>query len=226
MPPEDDNKDDKPKGDDFAVKFKTEGEFLSAVDKKLKSRVKEAVDTATSTLLARLGVESPDDIEGIAEKLKAGGAKDTEVEALKKLNGKLTKENEAGKATIAAHVAKIQGVARRDALMPFAGQVRDVEALSLFVSPHLEVSEDGVVTGKDGKTVEQLVADTLKTKDYLRNPDFKPGTGSKPTGSKIPLPFKQNGEQPLPLGQKLLNDYAANHGGVVPGAPVSNGGGP
>lgn len=222
MPPEDDKQDDKPKGDDFAVKFKTEGEFLSAVDKKLKSRVKEAVDTATSELLAKLGVETADDIEGIAAKLKTSGVALTEVEALKKLNGKLAKDVEAGKATIAEHLSKLQGVARRDALLPFAGQVRDVEALSLFVSPHLEVSDDGTVTGKGGKAVKDLVDEVLKTKDYLKNPDFKAGPGTKATAPKIALPFTAAGDAKLTPAQQIMNELSSK--GQLPGMPAATGG--
>lgn len=223
----DDKDDDKPRGDEFAVKFKTEGEFLAAVDKKLKSRVKEATETATRELLAKLGVESPDDLEGIADKLKTSTGAATEAEALKKLNGKLAKDLEKSQQANAAHVAKIQGIARRDALMPFAGQVRDVEALSLFVSPHLEVSEDGTVTGRDGKAVDDIVKDVLKAKDYLRNPDFKDGAGTKATASKVKLPFAvpaadDKNAKPLTIGQQIMNELVSAGKLTAPGV----GGGP
>ena len=187
-----------------------------------KGRVKEAVETANRELLAKLGVESPDDIEGIAEKLKGSTAAVTEVEALKKLNGKLAKDLEKTQQIAAGHVSKLQGLARRDALLPFAGQVRDVEALSLFVSPQLEVNEDGEVTGKGGRAVKDIVDDVLKAKDYLKNPDFKAGAGTKPGVQKIQGPFQPNGDGKLSIGQAMVNELAASGKIAAPAA----GGGP
>ena len=113
MPPEDTKDDDSEKP---AITFKTEVDFHRELDRKLKPRVKEATDALRAEILGKLGLESLDDIdEKVVSKLKASDGQATEVEALKRVNGKLAKDLEKAGSTIAGHVTKLQGVARRAA---------------------------------------------------------------------------------------------------------------
>ena len=220
------DEDDK-KTDDFAVKFKTEGEYLASVDKKLKSKISKAVEDATAGLLAKLGVESVDDIEGLIGKVKSSEGAVSEVEKLKGTHDKTAKELAKEQKRTADLTAKLQGIAKRDALSAFAPRVRSQKALAALLEGQLVVSDDGAVTGPEGKSVESMVDELLKTEEYLKSPDFKEGAGTKATAKTTEFkgPFKppvgaDGKEGQLPRAQAFVNELAAA-GWKPPGAEAA-----
>lgn len=204
------------------VHFDNDGAYLASLEPKAKKREQVAREAATAELLEKLGITDPAEIDAIKAKLDASGAAATEVEKLKATHDKTAKELAKEQKRTADLSSKLQGIAKRDALMPFAGRVRSTKALAAMLEGQLTVSDDGAVTGPDGKAVESLVDELLKTETYLANPDFKPGSGTKPTAPKIDLPFKQVGDQQLPAAQRIMNELAAK--GQLPSMPGANGG--
>jgi len=191
MPPEDDKTktdagaaavtDDKP-----AVTFKTREEFHREVDRKTKAAVATALDAFKGEMFGQLGIESDDDLPKLKESIAASAKTATETEKLKSALDKATKEHGKTAQRAEALQAKLKGIARRDALAPFAGKVRDMEALSMFADRHLEVDDDGGVTVKDGGKVEDWVETLLKAKDYLRVPAATQGAGTTATEPRKP----------------------------------------
>lgn len=190
-----------------AISFKTEGEFLATVAKKTKGAVSAAVDALRSEIAGKLGVESLDEIDAITERLKTTEKQVGEVEKLKAQHDKVTKDYAKEQKRASELSARLVKIAKRDALIPFAAQVRDPEVLAMLADPKLEVDEDGVVTVKDGTSIENLVEGLLKAKDYLRNPAHKDGAG---TGSKEPLKASdgKGGDKPPVDGEKPKNGTA------------------
>ncbi|HYF26886.1 MAG TPA: hypothetical protein VD931_14180, partial [Baekduia sp.] len=84
-----------------AVTFKTEGEFLSAVDKKAASRERKAAEAARTEILSKLGVESVDDLDSLTERLKSSQQQQSEAEKLKGEAAKLAKKLADADKTIA-----------------------------------------------------------------------------------------------------------------------------
>lgn len=207
---------------DAGVHFDNDGAYLASLEPKAKKREQAAREAATAELLEKLGITDPAEIETIKAKIDASGAAATEADKLKLSAEKTAKELAKSQKANADLVGKLQGLAKRDALMPYANRVRDPEALSMFVTPHLDVSEDGTVTGKDGKSIEDIVTGVLTAKDYLKNPDFKAGPGTKPGVTKVQGPFQPNGDGKLSIGQAMVNELAA--AGKI--AAPSAGGGP
>ncbi len=226
MPPDDD-KDDK-KTDEFAVKFKTEGEYLASVDRKLKSKVKSAVDEAVAGVLAKLGVESVDDIDGLVGKVKSSEGAATEADKLKStLDKTLKKLADAEKATTELKSFRKTALIQK-ALMAHASKGKDPEVLEAMIASRLVVGDDDSVTGPDGMDVGKMVDEFYAAKPYLKSADFKEGAGTKPTTQKINVPFQQpdeaaikNGAKPLTAGQAIMNDLVSK--GVIP-APAGGGG--
>jgi len=164
-----------------AVTFKTEGEFLAAVEKRSKGAISKAVEAAKAEILGSLGVETLDDLGSVKERLASTEKTVSEAEKLKAAHDKAVKELDKEKRRGGELTGRLQKIAKRDALMPFMTQVRDSEALAMFAEPHLEVDDEGVVTVKNGRSVEDLVGDILKAKDYLKNPAHKDGAGTTAT---------------------------------------------
>ncbi len=169
-----------------AVTFKTEGEFLAAVGRKAKKAAEEEREKTKAEVFAALGIESEEDLPKLKETIAASAKTVTEAEKLKSQLDKVTKEH--GKTTQRAETlqAKLKGIARRDALAPFATKVRDMDVFSMLADKHLEVDDDGVVTVKDGGKVEDWVESTLKAKDYLRVPAATQGAGTTATEPRKP----------------------------------------
>jgi hypothetical protein len=207
---------------DDGVFFPNDGAFMAEVGKKAKGREAQAREAATAEFLSRLGLTDPAEIEAVKETLDKTGVLKTEAD---KTKGELAKaikaiedsrkETEMIKAANVELLGKIKGTTRRSALSAFAAQVVDHEALTMFVEPLLDVSDDGTVTVKSDpkKTIAELVAETLKAKPYLKNPTFKEGTGTKPTPTTettAKLPFTPNDKGELKnVGQQIVNELYA-----------------
>jgi len=168
--------DDKP-----AVTFKTREEFHREVDRKAKSEAKKAVEDFQSKFFETLGIESEEDLPKIKETIASSAKTVTEAEKLKSQLDKTTKEHGKAIARGDALQAKLKGIARRDALAPFAGKTVDMDMLSMLADRHLEVDDDGVVTVKEGGKVEDWVESTFKAKPYLRVPVAAAGAGTTAT---------------------------------------------
>ncbi len=195
--------------------FDNDGAYLASWEPRAKKREQAAREAATAELLEKLGITDPAEIEQIKAKLDESGAAKTEVEKLKAMNDKTAKELAKEQKRTADLTGKLQGVAKRDALMPFAGRVRSTKALSAMLEHQLVVGEDGTVTGPEGKTVEALVDELLKTESYLANPDFKAGAGTGSAQPKVKVPYvppkgADGKDQPLSLGQAMVNEMVAS----------------
>lgn len=171
--------DDKP-----AVSFRTEGEFLAAVQKKTRKAVDDAIAATKTELFGALGIESADDLPGLAERLKTTEKTVSEHDKLKAAHDKLTKEFAKEQKKTGDLSGRLIKIAKRDALLPFVGQVVDPEVFTDIMDRQLEVDEDGAVTVKSGQKLEDAVADLLKSKAYLKKPDAAQGAGSS---AKEPL---------------------------------------
>lgn len=178
-------KDDKP-----AVSFKTEGEFLAAVQKRSKGDREKAVETAKSEIFSALGIESADDLAGLAERLKTTEKTVSEHDKLKSQFDKQGKEFAKLQSKAGELSARLVKIAKRDALLPFVGQTVDPDVFNVLMEPLLEVDEDGAVTVKSGGKLENLVEDLFKAKAYLKKTDAAKGAG---TGAKEPLKAKGEG---------------------------------
>jgi len=216
-----------PEALDHGVFFPNDGAFMAEVGKKLKGRESQAREAATAKFLSDLGLTDESEIAAVRETLEKSGALKTETDKVRgelakalKLLDDTKKEVETHKGLAAQHSEKLKGLAKRDALMKFAPQVVDPDALSMFISPNLEVADDGTVTVKgDGKkSLDDVVAETLKAKPYLKSPTFKDGTGTRSTPTDtdkktVPYPTPKDGEAPLKPSQIMMNDLVAR--GVI-----------
>lgn len=173
--------DDKP-----AVSFKTEGEFLHAVEqrskKSLDKAVKEAAAKARADVLAGLEIDEEENLDEVKVRLatskKAKGEVETLTASMKKLEGKL---KEADK-TIGELSGFRDQTLRAKALSPHTTKFRDPEDMQVHLSSKLVLAEDGTATAPDGTDLGAYVDKFLEAKPHLRAPDFKPGTGT----SKVP----------------------------------------
>lgn len=216
-----------PESLEAGVHFENDGAFMSAVDSKAKKREQAAREAATAELLEKLGITDPAEIEQIKAKLDASGAAQTEVEKLKVNHDKAAKELVKEKARTADLTTKLQGIAKRDALSVFAPRVRSQKALAALLEGQLVVGDDGAVTGPEGKSVESMVDELLKTEEYLKSPDFKEGAGTKATAKttefKGPIkpPVGEDGKEgQLTRAQGFVNELAAA-GWKPPGADAA-----
>lgn len=204
------------------VHFDDDAAFMGVVESKSKKREQAARDAATAELLEKLEITDPAQIDEIKAKLATSGS---ELDKLKADNAKLTKDLGKELKHKGDLAAKLQGIAKRDALAQFAPRVRSTKALAAMLEGQLTVGDDGAVTGPDGKTVESLVDDLLKSETYLANPEFKAGAGTKPNGQKpdAGLPFKADKDGNLPsVGAAMANELVSRGVIVAPSA----GGGP
>lgn len=177
--PTDEKPDTKPADDPKpAAVFKTPEEWARA-RKRLQS---EGAKESVSALLAKLGVESEDQIDEIKAKLEATQATQTEAEKLKNTLDKQGKEA----AKLAKQLEELRGfkarVQKGEAMAPLASRFRAAADMDAYLAPLLAVDEDGKVTGPEGKSIEDTVAALLEKHTHLRAPDFKagPGTSSRP----------------------------------------------
>ncbi len=162
-----------------AVTFRSDGEFMAVVTKKAKPMIAEAVNALRSEIAGKLGIESLDDIESLGERLKTTEKTVGEMDKLRAQHDKVSKEYAKELKRSGDLTQKLVKIAKRDALLPFAAQVRDPEALAMFAEQHLEVDhEEGTVSVKDGRKLDDLVSDILKAKDYLKAPGHKDGAGT------------------------------------------------
>jgi len=164
-----------------AVSFKTEGEFLAAVSKKTKGEVTKAVEAVRAELMEQLGIESFDQVPQLKEQLASTQKTISEAEKFKLTAEKHAKDLEKERRKTGELSGRLVKIAKRDALLPFVQQVRDPEVLAMLADPLLEVDEEGTVTVKNGRSIEDMVGDLLKAKDYLRNPTSKDGAGTTAT---------------------------------------------
>lgn len=160
--------------------FDSDAEFFAAADKRATKKVKDAVDEAVKGVLARIGVESEDEIdEKITAKLKGSEAQDGEVKKLQGELKKTAKERDTEKARAdGLHVFRSKSL-KSAALIKHAAKVADPEALEVFLAGSLTVGDDDSVIGPDGKAVDKVVDELLAAKPYLKAPDYKDGAGSK-----------------------------------------------
>jgi len=164
-----------------AVAFKTEAEFLNAVEKRSKGMINKAIEATRSELFAALGVESVEEIAGLKETLESSKKTVSEAEKLKATLDKTTREIEKERKRSGELSGRLVKIAKRDALLPFVGQVVDPEVLTMLLDPLLDVDEEGAVSVKDGRALENVVEDLLKKRDYLRKPVAKDGAGTAAT---------------------------------------------
>lgn len=164
-----------------AVSFKTEGEFLAAAEKRAKGLINKAVDTARGEILASLGVESIEDLAGIKERLVTTEKQVSEAEKLKAAHDKANRDLEKERKRSGDLSGRLIKIAKRDALLPYVGQVVDPEVLTMLIDPLLEVDEEGSVSVKDGRALENVVEDLLKKREYLKKPGTKDGAGTAAT---------------------------------------------
>ena len=197
-----------------AVTFKTEGEFLAAVEKRSKGSVSKAVDAARSEILTALGVESIDDLAGVKDRLASTEKTVSEAEKLKLSHDKTTKELEKERKKAAELSGRLVKIAKRDALLPLAAQVRDTEIVAMLVDPLLEVDEEGAVSVKDGRKLENVVSDLLKSRDFLAMPARKDGAGTTATEPRTKPDAKTDAKD----DKSKADDAAAAGNGA--GAPV------
>jgi len=198
-----------------AVTFKTEGEFLSAVDKKAASRERKAAEAARTEILSKLGVESVDDLDSLTERLKSSQQQQSEAEKLKGEAAKLAKKlADADKAIAELAGFKVSTLKQR-ALMSHATKVADPEALDAFIAPKLVVGDDGTVTGPEGKDVGEMVEELIASKPYLKAPGYKAGAGTKPNAQKAEPGTSGNGEPPKTVGAAIMAELASR--GALPG---------
>ncbi len=156
------------------VAFKTKAEFHAEVDRKTKSAVSKAVEDVRADLFSKFGVEAPEELDSIVEKVKSAKAAITETDKLRNDLSRATKQILAKDETIGMlknwkHVAL-----KQRAIQQFASKVVDIETLTSLLEPKMVVNdEDDVVTGPNGKSLEDIVDDILKTKTFLKVPEFK-----------------------------------------------------
>jgi len=173
--------DDKP-----AVVFKTREEFHREVDRKANAAAKKAAEDTQAKIFEMLGLESEDDLPKLKDTIASSTKTVSEAEKLKTAHDKLTKEHGKEKARGDALQSKLKGIAKRDALAPFASRVRDMEALTMFADRALEVDDEGAVTVKDGGKIDDWVENLLKAKDYLKVAPAAAGAGTTATEPRKP----------------------------------------
>jgi hypothetical protein len=164
-----------------AVTFKTEGEFLAAVSKKTKGEVAKAVETVRAEMMEALGLESLDDVPKLKERLASTEKSVTEAEKLKSLTDRQAKDIAKAEKKVSDLSAKLHRIAKRDALLPFNDQVVDAGVVAMLVDPLLEVDEDGGVSVKDGRALENVIGELLKAKPFLKKSDAATGAGTTAT---------------------------------------------
>jgi hypothetical protein len=168
-----------------AVTFKTEGEFLAAAAKKAKTEVAKAIEATRSEILGALGVESIEELTAVKERLATTEKQVTEAEKLKASYDKTNRELEKERKRSGDLSGRLIKIAKRDALLPFVGQVVDPEVLTMLLDPLLEVDEEGSVSVKDGRALENVVEDLLKKREYLKKPSAKDGAGTAATEPRV-----------------------------------------
>ncbi len=223
---------------DDGVFFPSTGAFDAEVRRKSKGVESQAKEAAMAKFLAEAGLTDESQIAELRETIEKSGVLKTEADKSKTQMAKLTKdledsrkENETFKGQLAATQGKIKDIAKRDALSKYAPQTTSLEFLSLKIVPDLEVADDGTVTVKSDpkKSLDDMVAETLKAYPILKSPAFKEGTGTRSTPEKktnVPFtPPTDDKDKPLTVAQRMINELVA--AGKIP-APtdqiVTNGG--
>lgn len=161
-----------------AVAFRTEGEFLNAVEKRSKGLVTKAVDAFRTEILGTLGVESIEELAGVKERLATTEKTVSEAEKSKATLDKTTRELDKERKRSGELTARLHGIAKRDALAPYVGHVVDPEVFNMLLDPQLEVDDEGSVHVKDGRALENVVEDLLKKRDWLKRPAAREGAGT------------------------------------------------
>lgn len=158
--------------------FKDDDDFTRAARNRAKSWISEAVKDAQKQLLAKLDLESVDNIDELKERLSKSTEAQTEAEQWKGKFDKLSKkfsELEKSNADLSAYKVKsIKG----SALSAYSSKVRDPDVLAMLLDKDLTVDAEGKVAHASGKALDDVVDELLKAKDYLRSPDFKAGAGT------------------------------------------------
>ena len=212
-----------------AVQFKSDGEYLASVEKRSRPMITKAVEAARSEIFAALGVESADELAGLKEALESSKAKVSEAEKLKAAHDKGQRELEKERKRSEGLSGRLIKIAKRDALLPYVGQVVDPEVFTMLLEDKLEVDEEGAVSVKDGKALENVVEDLLKKRDYLRKPAAKDGAGTAATEPRKTADGKAdatstktddkattdtagaNGQKPKSFGQTIVDQLKARN---------------
>jgi len=211
---------------DDGVFFPNTGAFDAEVRRKSKGVESQAKEAAMAKFLAEAGLTDESQIAEFRETVEKSGVLKTEADKSKAALAKLTKDLEdsrketlAFKEQHATLTGKVKDIAKRDALSKYAPQTSSLNLLMLKVLPDLEVADDGTVTVKSDpkKSLDDLIAETLKAEPLLKNPDFKAGPGTKPqpdtkTDPKAiftPEKDKDGKDKPLPFAQAAINGLAA-----------------
>lgn len=171
--------DDKP-----AVSFKTEGDFLKAVEKKAAPRIKEAAEKAIAEVLGKLGVDGVDALDAIKETLAKSEGTRSEADKAKTELDRTTKElRRLEKKSAELETFRTSSLKQR-ALIAHASKTHDIDTVSELLSSKLTVGDDGTVSTADGKSVDEAVEALLVAKPYLRNAGYKAGAGTGRTPPK------------------------------------------
>lgn len=168
-----------------AVAFKSEGEYLASVEARSKGMINKAVtkavDATRAEILGALGVESVEELAGVKERLATTEKQVSEAEKLKAAHDRANRDLEKERKRSGELTTRLHGIAKRDALTPFIGQVVDAEVFTMLLDPHLEVDDEGSVHVKDGRALENVVEDLLKKREYLKRPAAREGAGTAAT---------------------------------------------
>lgn len=210
---------DSSEADKPAVSFKTEGDFLKAVEKKATPRIKEAAEKAVSDVLARLGVDNIDAVDGIKDALSKHEGTKSEAEKVKaeadktaKALRSLEKRNAELETFRTSHL-------KERALLAHASKTIDIDTVTQLLSPKLTVGDDGAVSAPDNKSVEDAIEALLEAKPHLRASGQRSGPG---TSAKPPKAPASNGQSagPSSNGQKRLSteQLAANFAAALTAA--------
>ena len=185
---------------DSGIFFENEGDFLTTVEKKSKSKLteadrkaanaaKEAREAALNEIFEKLGVTDPDQLDDFKGRLADAEGTRSELEKVKaelvktqkesaKAIGALTKVNDELLGFKTTHV-------KRGALSPHLSKIhpdlRDVVEENLLAK--LAIDGDKV-TGPEGKAIDSLIDEMIKAKPSLKAPDFKGGAATGPGGGK------------------------------------------
>lgn len=173
------------------VSFPTRGEFHAEIDRKLKPAVAKAVEETSRKYLEALGIESEEELTSVVETVKKGKAAVTETDQLKQQHTKLTKQHAALQEQFNAAMSWKHRAIKQSALSAYSSKTVDLETLAALVEPKIQIGEDDVATGPNGKALEDVIEEIFKAKPFLKVPDNSAGAGTKPGGGKSTANGKQ-----------------------------------
>lgn len=208
MPEPDDKKPDDKDESKPAVSFKTEGEFLHAVEQRSKKALDKAVAAAAAKaradVLAGLELDEDENLDEVKTRLASSKKSKSEVDALTQKATKYEKQLKDAEKAINELSGFKDRTIRAEALSSFAVKFRDPEDMHVHLASKLLIGDDGKATAPDGGEVGKWVDSFLEGKPHLRAGDFKPGAGT----SKVPA----KPDAKTPNGQKTTEE------GFKPGA--------